>query len=56
MCKIVATEVKHALRQLGYRLADDRIAITQISGGRYAVSVDGTNLGIWDSEKKTFVD
>ena len=50
----IRTEIKDALQMLGY----SRCKVIVIPGGgdRYAVSLDGERFGVWDADKKTFVD
>lgn len=50
----VIAEILKALQQLGYQNPDP--IITPISINRHRVELNGEYLGIWDTQKKTFVD
>ena len=45
--------IRTALKKLGY---NGNAHITEIAPCRYRVSMGGEYFGIWDSERKTFVD
>ena len=45
--------IKTALKTLGCK---GRAQITEEMNGRYLVNLNGEYFGIWDAEKKTFVD
>lgn len=45
--------IRTALKKLGY---NGNAHITEIAPCRYLVSMGGEYFGIWDSERKTFVD
>ena len=45
--------IRTALKKLGY---NGNAHITEIAPCRYLVSMGGQYFGIWDSERKTFVD
>lgn len=46
-------EIKEALEILG---AEGEATMTPITHDRIAVYINGEYFGIWDTEKKTFVD
>lgn len=46
-------EIIKALKDLGVTGA---VTIKQISFNRFAIYVDGEYFGIWDIERRTFVD
>lgn len=46
-------EIMKALRELG---AGGIVTTKEISTGRISVYVDGDYFGIWDTDRKTFVD
>ena len=47
-------EIKTALEQLGYK--DPQPTVTVLGMGHYQVRLNGESFGIWDDNKKTFVD
>lgn len=51
----VTDEIKEAMKELGYR-DGTRVEIKSAGFDRYELYVDGKTFGIWDSQKKTFVD
>ena len=53
MKNLTNKEIHKALEILG---AEGEITMTPITYDRIVVYVDGEYFGIWDTEKKTFVD
>jgi len=57
---IVNAEIREALRQLGYAVGFEMEGpepdIAPIGRDRYRVGLNGEYFGIWDSNKRTFVD
>lgn len=53
---IVTGEINAGLMALGYILADHNIAVEQIDEPLCVVVIDGKRFGIWDANRKTFVD
>ena len=54
----IKKEILSAVRNLGYKnITKDRITVEAWnSQDRYSVYIDEDLLGIWDSQRKTFVD
>ena len=53
---IVTGEINAGLMALGYILADHNIAVEEIDEPLCVVVIDGKRFGIWDANRKTFVD
>ena len=54
---LVRVDVMRGLYLLGYHnMSDERVAIHRLSGSNYLVAIDGSRFGIWDAQKRTFVD
>lgn len=49
----IMENIRTALKALGCK---GRAQITEEMNGRYLVNLNGEYFGIWDAEKKTFVD
>ena len=53
----IRVDVMRGLYLLGYHnMSDDRVSIRRLSGSNYCVSIDGRRFGIWDAQKRTFID
>lgn len=53
----IRVDVMRGLYLLGYHnMSDDRVSIRRLSGSNYCVSIDGHRFGIWDAQKRTFID
>lgn len=50
----VKEQITAVLEQLGHKLAEPDIS--EIGINRYRVELCGEYIGIWDSQKRTFVD
>lgn len=48
-------ELKKAMQNFGFR-AGTVVTVRTADFGRMLVSVNGETFGVWDAEKKTFVD
>lgn len=48
-------EIKEAMKKSGYR-DGTRVEVESAGIDRYELYVAGKTIGIWDSQKKTFVD
>lgn len=55
--ELVRVDVLRGIYLLGYhRISDERVSIRWISGSNYFVAIDGYRFGIWDAQKRKFID
>ena len=52
----VEQDVAHAVRELGYNPDKQSLTIEAVAYNRYSVHFGRSYVGIWDSQRKTFVD
>lgn len=52
----VEDEVSKAVRELGYNPDKQSLTIEAVAYNRYSVHFGRSYVGIWDSQRKTFVD
>lgn len=52
----IITEIRNAVKKLGYTKESDMLLIKSIDEHRHEVYMNSKYFGIWDSERKTFVD
>lgn len=52
----IKQEITKALKNLGYKKAEELLIITEIDGTRVIVLVNGKRFGIYDLIRHTFVD
>lgn len=53
----IYTEIHEALKELGFNKKEsDRVEIKSIDENRHEVNINGDYFGVWDSNRKTFVD
>lgn len=52
----VEDEVSKAVRELGYDPDKQQLTIEGVALNRYSVHFGKSYVGIWDSQRKTFVD
>jgi hypothetical protein len=50
------TEIKAAMRKLGYDTTGSRVRVSSIDNIRLTVYYDEVYFGVWDTQRKTFVD
>lgn len=57
MKKEIYMEIREALKELGFNKKEsDRVEIKSIDENRHEVHINGDYFGVWDSDRKTFVD
>lgn len=49
-------DISAAVRQLGYNPDKQRLSIEAVAYNRYSVCFGKSYVGIWDGQRKTFVD
>lgn len=52
----INAEIRNAIKKLGYTKESDMLLIKSIDEHRHEVYMNSKYFGIWDSERKTFVD
>ncbi len=52
----VEQDVANAVRELGYNPDKQSLTIEAVAYNRYSVHFGRSYVGIWDSQRKTFVD
>lgn len=52
----IIAEIRNAIKKLGYKKESDVLLIKSIDEYRHEVYINSKYFGIWDSERKTFVD
>lgn len=52
----IIAEIRNAIKKLGYTKESDMLLIKSIDEHRHEVYMNNKYFGIWDSERKTFVD
>ena len=53
----IYTEIREALKELGFNKKEsDRVEIKSIDENRHEVHINSDYFGVWDSNRKTFVD
>lgn len=52
----IIAEIRNAIKKLGYTKESDMLLIKSIDEHRHEVYMNSKYFGIWDSERKTFVD
>lgn len=52
----IIAEIRNAIKKLGYTKESDVLLIKSIDEYRHEVYINSKYFGIWDSERKTFVD
>ena len=54
LCACAYKEIYKALEQLGYK--DPEFSVERVAENRYSVTFDNTYFGVYDTQRKTFVD
>ena len=54
LCACAYKGIYKALEQLGYK--DPEFSVERVAENRYSVTLDNTYFGVYDTQRKTFVD